>query len=204
MKKIIFASTIFIVIVSCNDKPNSDKENEVLKREIEVLKREKNLIEKEKSQGYDTVSRTMTYRNSTNEVKTDYKKPSTEWTSYNHEYGFNIELPHYFKVGSLTASGMQYYITDFDDQIMLSVQTNGGSQIEFLKSYSNMQNTTTGIDYKVLRGNWYVISGENDGEIFYYKEVYKNNWIYTLMITYPQRHKDLMDIILPRISTSFQ
>ena len=173
------------------DKALTEKENELLKKENDLLKKEQELNNKSKS----TQSTATTSKETAN---------SNNWKTFNHKYGFTIQLPNYFSIGSLTASGLQYYTTDIDQNIMVAVESSGdGSQTGLIKDYQMRLNSEEGIKYKVLRDNWFVVSGENSEGVYYYKGIIKGGQSYFLMISYPSVHKDLMDNILPKISKSF-
>lgn len=185
-------SILMLTLLSCNqsDKSTTEKENELLKKENELLKKEQEL--KEKSQQTTTSTTTQ-------QTKSD------NWKTFNHKYGFSIDLPSYFSQGSLTASGIQYYVTDVDPNISVGVETIGeGSQTSLIKDYQTYLNSTEGIEYRVLLENFFVISGQNSEGIYYFKMLIKNNQSHFLMISYPQSQKDLFDNILPRISKSLR
>lgn len=192
MSKQIIILILTLTLFGCgqSNKSTIEKENELLKRENEVLKREKELKDKPQ-QAEKPIS--------------IQKVRSDNWKTFNHKYGFSIDLPNYFSEGSLTASGIQYYITDIDPEISLGIETIGeASQTSLIKDYQTYLNSTDGIDYKVLRDNFFVISGQNIEGIYYYKMFIKNNRKYFLMLTYPQTQKDLFDNLLPRISKSLK
>jgi len=182
--------------ISCSNKSDQtaiEKENELLKKEIELLKKESELKDKESTPTTSVPS------------KNEESKTDDNWKTFNHKFGYTIQLPNYFSIGPLTASSIQYYTTDLDENIMIGVESLGeGSQTSIIKDYQTYLKTTDGITYKVLKENWFVISGQNGNDIFYYKMIVKNNQTHFLMITYPKAQKDLFDNILPRISKSFE
>ena len=60
------------------------------------------------------------------------------------------------------------------------------------------------LGYKILKDNWFVISGKKGNEIYYFKTIIKNGKTHYLRISYPISQKDIFDSILPRISKSFR
>lgn len=184
---------ILIGQISCSNKPDQtaiEKENELLKKEIELLKKESELKDKKSNSTTD---------------KNEKSNTVDSWKTFNHKFGYTIQLPNYFSMGPLTASNIQYYTTDLDENIMIGVESLGeGSQTSIIKDYQTYLRTTEGITYKILKENWFVISGQNGNDIFYYKMIVKKNQTHFLMITYPKVQKDLFDNILPRISKSFE
>ncbi len=58
---------------------------------------------------------------------------SIKWEHFTHKYGFSIDLPNSFRVGSLTNSGIQYYLNSIYDDISLDVETNGIGNLRLLQ-----------------------------------------------------------------------
>ena len=193
MAKLFFLFTILMLThICCNqtDKSETQKENELLKKEIELIKKEQEL--KDKSQ--QTISHNPTQQNK-----------SDSWKTFNHKYGFAIDLPNYFYEGLLIGSALQYYNTDINSYISIAVETIvEASKEDLIKDYQAYLNSTEGIEYNVLQDNFFVISGKANEEIYYFKILLKNNRKYFLMIKYPEIQKDLFDKILPRISKSLR
>ena len=190
--KSVFSLALFATIISCNQNQNNkvEKENELLKKENELLKKEQELNSKDNLNSKDS--------------KVSIKTNDT-WKIFHHKYGFSIELPDYFSEGALTASGIQYYINDLNENINVTVETMGeGSTSSLMKDYQSTINTSTGCDYKVYKNNWFVVSGQDENGIYYFKTIIKNGQTHYLAIHYPQSQKEIFDIILPRISKSFK
>jgi len=183
-----------LTIASCNQKDSSttEKENELLKKENELLKKEQELNSKEKP--------TQTAKTNSNPSNT-----SESWRTFNHKYGFTIDLPNYFKEGTLTALGIQYYINDLNDNITIMVGTNAeGSNASLKDDYQRDIKSSEGCDYKIFKDSWFVISGQDKEGIYYQKTILKNGQTHFLEIRYPETQKDIFDNILPRISKSFR
>ncbi len=130
----------------------------------------------------------------------------TNWKTFVHHNGFSIQLPSYFKKGLLVASGtLQYFDNSRDSTISLTVESFGiGTTAELQTSYTSDLKMYEGISYKVNKGTWYVLSGQNSEGIFYNKSMIKNSLQYHLRINYPLSQKPLFDAILSRISSSFK
>ena len=182
-----------LTILSCNQNSTTEKENELLKKENELLKKEQELNSKDKTQ--EPIK--LRSNNSTSRSDT--------WKTFNHKYGFRIELPSYFWEGSMTASGIQYYTNDLNENITLTVATSGeGSNSSLANEYQTTINSISGIDYKILKDNWFVVSGQDEEGIYYLKTLVKNGQTHFLAVHYPVSQKDIFDSILPRISKSFK
>lgn len=72
-----------------------------------------------------------------------------------------------------------------------------------LKSYLSISSENKNITYKVVKNNWYVISGYENGLIFYQKTVFNNGIFKTFHLTYPKSIKKDFDFYLPLIVKSF-
>jgi len=60
------------------------------------------------------------------------------------------------------------------------------------------------ITYKVLKHDWFVVSGIEDDRIFYQKTFLRNNVFKTFRIEYHEGDKQLFNSITSRISNSFK
>jgi len=202
MKNILKSILAFCILIqcSCNQSSTTEKENELLKKENELLKIEQELNSKGKNNQSDDINNESLNSNTNPTTSTN-----NSWITFNHRYGFSIELPNYFKEGALTASAIQYYVNDLNDDIIISVETTGeGSMSSLANDYQNTINSESGVDYKVLKNNWYVVSGQNQQGIYYFRTFVKNGQTHYLRIEYPLSKKDIFDSLLPRISKSFK
>jgi hypothetical protein len=202
MKNILKSILAFCILIqcSCNQSSTTEKENELLKKENELLKIEQELNSKGKNNQSDDINNESLNSNTNPTTSTN-----NSWITFNHRYGFSIELPNYFKEGALTASAIQYYVNDLNDDIIISVETTGeGSMSSLANDYQNTINSESGVDYKVLKNNWYVVSGQNQQDIYYFRTFFKNGQTHYLRIEYPVSKKDIFDSLLPRISKSFK
>jgi hypothetical protein len=59
------------------------------------------------------------------------------------------------------------------------------------------------VTYKLLKGNFYVVSGHHDGKIFYEKTLLKGDTFKTFMIEYDESEASTYDSITARIVRSF-
>jgi len=66
------------------------------------------------------------------------------------------------------------------------------------------ENQTKLVTYRVLKENWFVISGYVLGKIFYQKTILNNNQFKTFYLEYPETKKKLYDPIVKQLSTSFK
>lgn len=59
------------------------------------------------------------------------------------------------------------------------------------------------VSYKVIKRNWFVVSGRDGGKIFYQKTMMKGGVLKTFMIEYDESEKATYDAVTARIARSF-
>src|SRR5260370_41033928 len=59
------------------------------------------------------------------------------------------------------------------------------------------------VSYKILKGNWFVVSGIQDGKVFYQKTMLSKGIFKTLRIEYDGGDKDLYDSLTTQMVRSF-
>jgi hypothetical protein len=65
-------------------------------------------------------------------------------------------------------------------------------------------NPTKVVSYRLLKENWFVVSGYLSGNIFYQKTILNNNQFKTFYFEYPETKKKFYDPIVKRLSSSFK
>lgn len=149
-------------------------------------------------------SKTAVAQQGTSRLKVDSQTKEKEaWKIYSHQ-GASVKLPSYFAYGMLTDSGIQYFDAAGLDDVMIAIEVWTGDEKDFKAQFDAAQQylNSTG-SYKLFKGNWYVVSGNQSETIHYDKAVIKGQTIHHLMIDYPENQKERMDIILSVISKSF-
>jgi hypothetical protein len=58
--------------------------------------------------------------------------------------------------------------------------------------------------YKVLRNNWFVVSGREDDRVFYRKTIFKGGVFKTFSIEYDNSLADVFDKVTKRVAASFK
>ncbi|PYS51817.1 MAG: hypothetical protein DMF68_03190 [Acidobacteria bacterium] len=76
-------------------------------------------------------------------------------------------------------------------------------QDETLQSAFNAAQEGKDVTYKALKGNFYVVSGRQNGKIFYEKTMLKGDTFKTFMIEYDESESAKYDPITARIARSF-
>lgn len=59
------------------------------------------------------------------------------------------------------------------------------------------------VTYKLMKGNWFVVSGRHDKDIFYSKTIHRGDTIITFIMQYPIAERSTYDAITARIAKSF-
>lgn len=67
-----------------------------------------------------------------------------------------------------------------------------------------IENPTKVVSYRVLKDNWFVISGYISGNIFYQKTILNNDQFKTFYFEYPETKKKIYDPVVNRLSSSFK
>ena len=60
------------------------------------------------------------------------------------------------------------------------------------------------ITYKILKGDWYVISGNENGRVFYQKTMLRRDAIKTFSIEYGEAQKGIFNPVTTKIAMSFK
>jgi hypothetical protein len=76
-------------------------------------------------------------------------------------------------------------------------------QNETLQSAYNSAQEGKQVTYKVLKGSFYVVSGKQNGKIFYEKTILKGDTFKTFMIEYDEAERATYDSVIARIVRSF-
>ncbi|MFM7671884.1 MAG: hypothetical protein ACKO6Q_04750 [Bacteroidota bacterium] len=130
-------------------------------------------------------------------------------TYYNRSRMFKIDYPSFLTMGqgSQNGDGREFYGSG---GIVLSVSSSYYTDLSISDRYYNeFADKSQYIEYKVLRPNWYVVSGTSrqTGKEFYKKVYYSNTYgdqIRTMSLEYPKSRMDDFDVIIPRLIQSFK
>ena len=129
------------------------------------------------------------------------------WKTFNGKYGFKIDLPDYFQLGSLTRSGIQYFNTTRHPRLIIGVETSETlSEVKAIEElnryYLALLKTQTGITDNIKKDREFTISSKNGDEFMYIKSILRNTKMYTLNIQYPLFEKNYVESIITHISES--
>lgn len=191
MKNILVFLSILLVVFSCNNSTskidNSDN-NETLKSEI---------------LNNDSL---ITGDNEVKDAKIE--------TYCNARFGFCIDYPSNILIGEgESENGDGQVFKSKNGNVTLSVyrdyRDNPNSEASsvkdaFAEDIDNSYNPKRTVTYKHLGKNYYIVSGYNNGVIFYQKTISTKDGLASALIEYPENDKELYDQVVEEIFKSFK
>lgn len=130
---------------------------------------------------------------------------------YNQRYGFSLRLPgDIFVPGQARNPDGGALWESRDGQVRVLAVAAVNTSGETLTSYRQFVMETTyknaTFDYLPMRDNWFVLSGEMDGRIFYERITFvcDGRYIYGWQMTYPAAEKRKWDRIVETIHRSYR
>jgi hypothetical protein len=130
------------------------------------------------------------------------KNVRTGFNKYcNSRYNYCLDYPVFLipQNESNNGDGRKFISDDLKTEMSIF----GSNYPYSLNSYLSISSENKHITYKVVKNNWYVISGYENGLIFYQKTVLKDGVFKTFHLTYPKSIKKDFDFYLPIIVKSF-
>jgi hypothetical protein len=133
-------------------------------------------------------------------------------TYYNSRFGYSIAYPKnilYPQGESENGDGQKFLSKDADASLIVygsnNVLNESLEDLYFKESRGGMdENPKKIVTYKVLKNNWFVVSGYNSGKVFYQKTIlYKDQFI-SFHFEYPESKKNIFDPITKHIASSFK
>lgn len=133
---------------------------------------------------------------------------SESYTKYfNNRFGFSFLYPNNFKFQEAPENGDGQEFLSQDDNFHI-ISYGGNDNYDNYKDldtrYSEDLSHYAKITYKKLFNNFYVLSGINNGEIFYIKKYVGEICTNTIEMRYPIKYKSDYDDIVKTISNSFK
>lgn len=197
--KFIFV-LISLTILSCEQK-NNLKESELIQKENGLLKREIEVIKKENAL---QIPITKDSNSEISNKKLEFK------TFYNYNRDFKIDYPAFLTMGAASenADGRDFITNGGEISLYAYSSYNMDKSISELYN-EELRNDNYTLTYKVLKSNWYVISGvDNSNRKEFYEKVFFSskygNQIRTMILEYPKTKQKDFDIIIPRLLKSFK
>lgn len=125
-------------------------------------------------------------------------------TYANARFGYSVSYPANILIPQGEAdNGDGQAFRSQDGKAEMRVFGRYNVQNETLRSAFNAAQEGKSVTYKVLRGNFYVVSGHDGGKIFYEKTMLKGDTFKTFMIEYDESEASTYDAITARVARSF-
>lgn len=128
------------------------------------------------------------------------------WKSYNHQYGYTIELPSQIHEDRLDDSGVQNYNTDeLQGRISIQIQSSsvsGNKQEALQQQYDYALQNLNNVKYKSIGRDFFIISYREGDFVYYYKTIVGEN-MNTMSVGYSLSDTAIFNPLVSRISTSF-
>ena len=137
-------------------------------------------------------------------------KQTTYKTYYNPRFEYSISYPVgilYPQEIAANGDGRKFLSKDNQTVMLVYGQENVQRQtLSQLYKEESREDSHTGkvVTYKMLKNNWFVVSGYEDGRVFYQKTIYRNDEFLTSRIEYPEAQKEVFDSITATIAKSFR
>jgi hypothetical protein len=133
-------------------------------------------------------------------------------TYHNLRFGYSISYPKdilYPQDESDNGDGQKFLSKDADASLIVYGSHNvlGQSLKDLYLEESRggtHENPRKVITYRVLKNNWFVVSGYNSGKVFCQKTILNNNQFKSFYFEYDESKKRIYDPITKHISSSFK
>ena len=133
-------------------------------------------------------------------------------TYYNHRYDYSIDYPKdvLFPQGESDNGDGQKFLSKNADASLLVYASYNALEQSLEEIYREQSRGGTPeepqkvVTYRVLKNNWFVVSGYNSGRIFYQKTFLRDNQLKTFVFEYNESQKELYDPITNRLAKSFK
>jgi len=135
------------------------------------------------------------------------------YNTYNNlRFGYSIEYPIsiLYPQGESDNGDGQKFLSKASDVSLTVYGTNNVLDQSLKNLYLEEsgveanKNTSRVVTYKVLKNNWFVVSGFNSGSVFYQKTIFNNNQFKSFYFEYPESKKTIYDPMVKHIASSFK
>ncbi|CAG1022049.1 hypothetical protein DOJK_01402 [Patescibacteria group bacterium] len=133
-------------------------------------------------------------------------------TYYNERYDYSIDYPKdiLFPQGESDNGDGQIFLSKTADA-QLSVYANFNALEQSLEEAFREQSRGGQPDdphkvvtYKMMKEDWFVVSGYREGKVFYQKTILHDDIFKTFLFIYDEDQKDIYDAITKRLAASFK
>jgi hypothetical protein len=139
------------------------------------------------------------------QVRHEYRTYHNARFDYSISYPANLLIP---RGQSVNADGQRFSSRDGRTELLVYGSYNSLDQtlreVFEQESSRTTEHPNRDVTYKVLRNNWFVVSGSENGRIFYQKTMLRNSTFKTFRIEYDKNEKQTFDSITAFIARSFR
>jgi len=133
-------------------------------------------------------------------------------TYHNKRFGYSITYPSnlLYPQGESDNGDGQKFLTKEGDTLLLVYGTHNidNQTIEERYHFDSRGNTKDNpkkvVTYRILKANWFVVSGYLSGKIFYQKTILSNEHFKTFYFEYPEAKKQTYDPLIKQLVSSFR
>jgi hypothetical protein len=132
-------------------------------------------------------------------------------TYVNHRYGYSIDYPKaiLFPQGESDNGDGQTFLSKNTDARLLVYGSYNALEQSLEEIYREQSRGGTPeepqkvVTYRLLKNNWFVVSGYHAGKIFYQKTIFHDNQLKTFLLEYDESRKNYYEPILKQLLKSF-
>lgn len=133
-------------------------------------------------------------------------------TYHNERYDYSIEYPKdvLYPQGEADNGDGQIFLSK-DARAQLSVYAHFNALEQTIEEAYREQSRggqpddpNKVVTYKVLKDDWFVVSGYREGKVFYQKTILRDDIFKTMLFTYDEAEKAVYDGITKRLAASFK
>lgn len=131
----------------------------------------------------------------------------TYHTYSNSRFEYSISYPKelLFPQGEAeNGDGQKFLSKEADASLLVYGSHNINAQTIKERYREESRGGTKVVSYRVLKDNWFVVSGYISGNIFYQKTILNNDQFKTFYFEYPETKKKTYDPVVKRLSSSFK
>lgn len=139
------------------------------------------------------------------QVRHDYRTYHNARFDYSISYPANLLIP---QGESVNGDGQRFLSRDGRTELLVYGAYNSLDQtlrdVFEQESSRSTEHPNRVVTYKVFRNDWFVVSGTENGRIFYQKTVLRNSTFKTFRIEYDNNEKQTFDSITAFMARSFK
>lgn len=133
-------------------------------------------------------------------------------TYHNPRFGYSIAYPKdilYPQGDSDNGDGQKFVSKNADASLIVYGSNNALNQslqdlyLEESRG-GTYENPAKVVTYRILKNNWFVVSGYNSRKVFYQKTILNKNQFKSFYFEYPESKKNIYDLIIRHIASSFK